>query len=558
MKKGRYELTPIGGITLLVLVLVIIGGLIFGGYKMGIIKPSSKPKPSESVSSDIGNKVNTTEQNSSVPTSAVTENTTQEAPKTTSNKSDTINLSLDEWIGWKSIIDANGGLTTQPDSIYDKLGIKVTINVINDATQSSNALIKGDLNGAGYTINRMAFLSKKFTDSGVDIIMPYVTNYSNGGDGIIATTEFNTVSDLVNAKIGIPQFSEAQTLVMWLLNESDLTDEQRENIVSNFVYFDTPDEVAKAFFAGHVDVAATWEPYLTQAKTTSNCHVLFSTAASRNLVMDGIVFRRDFAEANPELIQKFIDGSLQARDMYMTEFGPIKDVMPMFSGCSDDEIIESAVNADLTTWKDNMTLLTDTAKTIYYDMCSIWGSIGEQVNANLVDTAFDTSYMEALKDTYELSVTTQATPVNRKTVVKVTDENKDEIVNTSALLEKKVTINFDAQTCNFMNNTEASEQLQEFVDIAKTLDGAIIQIEGNVASSQTTEENKQLSKDRAETVKKFFVLNGIDGQRIFTVGNGADKPVMDNYNPDGTLSKEGTDANRRTDIYFKTVELAVP
>lgn len=45
---------------------------------------------------------------------------------------------------WKSIIDANGGLTTQSGSIYDKLGVKVNINVINDATQSSNALIKGD------------------------------------------------------------------------------------------------------------------------------------------------------------------------------------------------------------------------------------------------------------------------------------------------------------------------------------------------------------------------------------------------------------------------------
>ena len=67
---------------------------------------------------------------------------------------------------WKSIIDANGGLTTQSGSIYDKLGVKVNINVINDATQSSNALIKGDLNAAGYTINRTAFLSKKFTDAG--------------------------------------------------------------------------------------------------------------------------------------------------------------------------------------------------------------------------------------------------------------------------------------------------------------------------------------------------------------------------------------------------------
>lgn len=553
-RRGRYELTLVSKILIAILVIGVIGGIIFGGYKMGFIKPSVKTK-SVSVTKDK----DSTNDSSNGPAQTTAVDDKKEQPtQEVSNSDNTINLSLDEWIGWKSIIDANGGLTTQPGSIYDNLGIKVNLSVINDATQSSNALIKGDLNGAGYTINRMAFLSKKFTDAGIDIIMPYITNYSNGGDGIIATTDYETFDEsMVTAKIGIPQFSEAQTLVMWLLNGSDLTDEQKQTIINNFVYFDTPDEVAKAFFAGHVDVAATWEPYLTQAKGTSNCHVIFSTAASRNLVMDGIVFRRDFAEANPELIEKFIDGSLQARDKYMTEFDAIKEVMPMFSGCSDEEIIESAVNADLTTWKDNMSLLNDNAKSIYFDMCSIWGSIGEQINPNLMDTAFDTTYMEALSDTYETVATTQEAPVNRKTVVKVTEQNKDEIVNSSALLKKNVTINFDAQTCNFMNNTEASEQLQEFVEIAKILDGAIIQIEGNVAASQTTEENKKLSQDRADTIKKFFVMNGIDGNRIFTIGNGADKPVADNYNPDGSLSKEGTDANRRTDIYFKTVELAV-
>ena len=70
----------------------------------------------------------------------------------------TINLSLDEWIGWEPVLYANQGLTTQPGSIFDKLGIRVNIHIINDAEASSNALIKGDLNAAGYTLNRTALL----------------------------------------------------------------------------------------------------------------------------------------------------------------------------------------------------------------------------------------------------------------------------------------------------------------------------------------------------------------------------------------------------------------
>lgn len=126
-------------------VAVAIG--VVGGIKGGVIK-FDKKKPTAS----------------DKPATNVTTNA--------STGDDTINLSLDEWAGWLSIVaHANNGLTTQPGSVFDQLGIKVNINVINDATESSNALISGDLQAAGYTTNRVAFLSQKFTDAGKNIIM---------------------------------------------------------------------------------------------------------------------------------------------------------------------------------------------------------------------------------------------------------------------------------------------------------------------------------------------------------------------------------------------------
>ena len=56
------------------------------------------------------------------------------------------------------------------------------------------------------------------------------------------------------------------------------------------IFFETPDEAAKAFFAGQIDVAVTWEPYLTQAQNMSDAHILFSTASSSSLILDGILF----------------------------------------------------------------------------------------------------------------------------------------------------------------------------------------------------------------------------------------------------------------------------
>lgn len=230
----RFRLTPAAKILCLVLVLAIA---VFAVFKSGIIENDLAPNHAAST-----NAVSTTTKNDSKSAAAKTDD-------------DTINLSLDEWVGWKSLVDACGGLTTQPGSIFDQLGIKVNINIINDATQSSNALISGDLQAAGYTTNRVAFLSQKFKEAGKNVIMPFYTNYSYGGDGIIASTNFADISTWPNARIGVPSFSEAETLVAWFVQKSDLSAADQQKILDNLIMFDTPDDAAKAFFAGQIDVA---------------------------------------------------------------------------------------------------------------------------------------------------------------------------------------------------------------------------------------------------------------------------------------------------------------
>ena len=543
-KTKRFRLTTASKVLIMILIVALIGGGIFAGVQTGMIqtkkdKAGSTATETAAETKTISNNVDADKEDSVKQTE-----TKKKEAKTTDDTA--INVSLDEWIGWKSIIDANGGLTTQSGSIYDKLGIKVNINIINDATQSSNALIKGDLNAAGYTINRTAFLSKKFTDAGKEVVMPYITNYSNGGDGIIAKSSIQNVNDLVNAKIGVPEFSEAQTLVVWFVNNSDLSAKKKAKIIDNLVLFSTADDAAKAFFAGQIDVAATWEPYLTQAQNMTDAHVLFSTASSSNLVMDGILFDKKFAEAHADVVEKFIQGSLEAADMYSTEFDAIREVMPMFNTASDEDIVSNTESAKLTTWKDNSNLLNGTAKTIYSDMCNVWTSIGESVNPDLVDTIFDDTYINAIEDKFS------STEVSNTKEVKVTEDNKQEVQDTEALLSGRASVTFVKNTAKFSDSAAASEELNKFIDIAKVLDGAIIEIAGNTDpnpdSDPEDEYNTKLSLQRAEAVKNYFVMNGISNGRIVVVGNGSSNPVVDND------TEEHRALNRRTDVSFKIIE----
>jgi outer membrane protein OmpA-like peptidoglycan-associated protein len=75
---------------------------------------------------------------------------------------------------------------------------------------------------------------------------------------------------------------------------------------------------------------------------------------------------------------------------------------------------------------------------------------------------------------------------------------------------------------------------------------AVLRIEGHTDNQGTAEHNLELSGQRALTIKKWLVDNGIDAKRLLAVGFGQDKPVAPNTTEDGRAQ------NRRTE--FKIAE----
>lgn len=517
----RAKLTTSGKVLMFILLIGLIAGVVFTGIKLGFV--------------DLGNTEKVVD---------IKDVTKDDQEKEIVNSDDEMNISLDEWIGWKSIIDANGGLTTQPGSIYDELGLKLNISIINDATYSSNALIKGDLDGAGYTINRLAFLYDKFNSNGVQIKMPYITNFSTGGDGIISKADIKSVEDLVGKKIGVPRYSEAQTLVWWLLSKSDLSDEQITQIGKDMIMFETPDDAAKAFFAGELDAAATWQPYLSQAQETTGANLLFSTKSANKIILDGVVFRKDYIESNQENVKLFIEGALKASDLYTTEFTPIKDSMSLFATETNENIKAMTGDATLADYSTNVELMNGLAQSVFADMSNIWMAIGEKAYPEAAKDIFDATILTSISDEFQTAVVEKP---------KFTENQRQQALtldNAQALLKKSTTINFIPNSANFLNQDEAFKSLDEFVQIAKVLDGAIIQIEGNVADigGNDPELSKALSMQRAKTVATYLQTQDVDPSRFVIVGNGSSKPIGDNSTEEGKL------LNRRTDIFFKVIE----
>lgn len=90
----------------------------------------------------------------------------------------------------------------------------------------------------------------------------------------------------------------------------------------------------------------------------------------------------------------------------------------------------------------------------------------------------------------------------------------------------------------------AKKELKKIIEHIMTLDESTkIKIVGHTDSIGDEESNMELSRDRAASVKDFFVQNGIDPDRITTEGAGETSPIANNQ------TVEGRSLNRRVEIY---------
>lgn len=92
----------------------------------------------------------------------------------------------------------------------------------------------------------------------------------------------------------------------------------------------------------------------------------------------------------------------------------------------------------------------------------------------------------------------------------------------------------------------ASEPLlAEIVSLMKSNAVLKLSIEGHTDSVGKVKANQELSRKRAESVKKYLVGKGVGGKRLVTAGWGDTKPVADNR------TEEGRAKNRRVELVKK-------
>ncbi|MGH8430202.1 MAG: ABC transporter substrate-binding protein, partial [Solimonas sp.] len=231
-----------------------------------------------------------------------------------------LKVSLVSFHGYAPAIVANGkSLTTQPGSIYQRLGLNLQLVIQDDIPTLSTIFGSGAAQCAWRTSDFWAQEQPNLRNAGGDGRAVLIVDNTQGGDAIIARdAAIRSVEDLAGRSVGLLQYTPSDGLTIDAIANSSMTARQKKSV--RFVYVQAEEGTAgvrAALESGNVDAVALWDPDLSLAlRNVKGAHVVYSTKSATNLIFDVMVCDQKLLAdpANRDAVQAFVTGWLQGVD----------------------------------------------------------------------------------------------------------------------------------------------------------------------------------------------------------------------------------------------------
>jgi NitT/TauT family transport system substrate-binding protein len=462
-----------------------------------------------------------------------------------------LRVGINTWAGHAPGIVANNGLRAgNASSIYMRAhNLEVELSIMDDPAAKLAAFQAGQIDVMWDTVDswaREAAILSENNRQGRAIIME---DWSRGGDGIAAIREITNIEQLRGRRIATTQFTPSHWLLLYLLAQSGLTPQQREEVENNLVFAAEAPAAAAMFRAGRVDAAVTWEPDLSACiqGRGQGAHVLVSTTAATNVIADVLVARQEVIQEAPETIAAFVAGWFEGIEAMRADPGGTNEVIGEALNLDQDTVSGMLSGLKLTPFADNALFFGLTGEgeghysTLFSTAHRIWrrrGVISTSVRpADTVDTRFVAAVAETYRGQEVVEPAVEAAPQPSEADVPI--------------INRQLSIHFTTGSAEIMPGSYFT--LDALAETMVSFGGTVLRIEGNTDATGQRDANVRLSQARADSVRNYLVQNhDIPAERVQTIGYGPDRPIADN------ASEEGRMLNRRTDIRVVLAPSAAP
>ncbi len=448
-----------------------------------------------------------------------------------------VRVRVNIWVGCVGGLVANGGLDTAGGSIFANKGLKVSFKIIDDWTEGATALASNNVDVMLTTTDVWAKDFAQFQDKNVNARAFFMVDWSRGADGVIGRQGINSIEDLAGKTVAFAPYTPSHFLLWNGLKSSGLSTDQRSEIFSKAVHTKDGIEPATLFAQQKVDAAVAWDPDMSDAVTKrAGSKKIYDTKVANRLIADILVVSDHFAARNPQAVVKLVEGWLEGVNFIKNQ--------PSRAHTLIGTIKDFNIPADLA-----KTMLEGVRLSDYADNRSFFGPAGSDSDyANVfkmaqemyrelrmikrtfnAESSVDRRYLDAVKGKFP-SASTEP-PI----------EYKEPPRGATPIATQRRSIYFDPNSARMSLDSRAV--VDEIATFMRAYENTVVDIEGNTDSTGTRAYNVELSKQRADTVKRYLIeKHGFPSARMRTAGNGPDRPIDNNATPDGR------EKNRRTDI----------
>jgi NitT/TauT family transport system substrate-binding protein len=260
------------------------------------------------------------------------------SPQKPSSSAKVLTVGTSAWPGYASqfVADAKG--------FFKAEGVEVKEIYFSSQSDSDAAFLAGktDLNWAGLS----GIIPQISRDPSIKVI--YQGDYSNGADGIIARN-VKTRADLKGKKIAREDILFEELLLRRYLEKMGIPRSEIE------VLSMTADAAATAFASGKVDVAVTYEPFMTKAAKVGKGEVVFTTQ-NTNIIPDGVTARADLVKNHSSELQAYFRAIDKATQLIKSKAPEVNGIVAKKFGIPAAEVPAQLGGVKFYDLKENKTI----------------------------------------------------------------------------------------------------------------------------------------------------------------------------------------------------------
>jgi NitT/TauT family transport system substrate-binding protein len=200
-------------------------------------------------------------------------------------------------VGFNAWIGSIAFFVAREKGYFKDEGLDVQPKSFSSPGDGLTPLLTGDLDAVLSTADSVITVLDKAPGQ---LRVVYLTDTSAGADAILAKKDISGIKAMKGRKVAATLGQCNQLLLEKALEKAGLTDKDIELVNMN------PDDAGSAFAAGKIDVAVTWEPWITKVAGEKKGHVIFSSKETPNLILDVLAISSKTADKKAAETRAFL------------------------------------------------------------------------------------------------------------------------------------------------------------------------------------------------------------------------------------------------------------